>query len=106
MKNFCNKYLCLPKQSRLIRYISCPAFPQFGGFNIVLTKQIPDDARSNAWVSFDGKRRQQLSRGDSIRLFMSEHPIPTVNKSDQTGDWFHSLVRCLNWNERLDQKAL
>ncbi|KAH9691340.1 NAD kinase 2 [Citrus sinensis] len=67
---------------------------------------IPDDARSNAWVSFDGKRRQQLSRGDSVRIFMSEHPIPTVNKSDQTGDWFHSLVRCLNWNERLDQKAL
>lgn len=71
-----------------------------------LELKIPDDARSNAWVSFDGKRRQQLSRGDSVRIFMSEHPIPTVNKSDQTGDWFHSLVRCLNWNERLDQKAL
>ncbi|EEE51790.1 hypothetical protein OsJ_33247 [Oryza sativa Japonica Group] len=26
--------------------------------------QIPDDARSNVWVSFDGKRRQQLSRVD------------------------------------------
>ncbi|KAK1299838.1 hypothetical protein QJS10_CPB13g00952 [Acorus calamus] len=67
---------------------------------------IPDDARSNAWVSFDGKRRQQLSKGDSIRISMSQHPLPTVNKSDQTGDWFHSLIRCLNWNERLDQKAL
>ncbi|KAL2584373.1 hypothetical protein GLYMA_14G154600v4 [Glycine max] len=49
-----------------------------------LELKIPDDARSNAWVSFDGKRRQQLSRGD----------------------WFSSLIRCLNWNERLDQKAL
>ncbi|KAI8020249.1 Protein IMPAIRED IN BABA-INDUCED STERILITY 1 [Camellia lanceoleosa] len=68
--------------------------------------QIPEDARSNAWVSFDGKRRQQLSRGDSVRISMSQHPLPTVNKSDQTGDWFHSLIRCLNWNERLDQKAL
>lgn len=106
MENFSNIYLCLLKQSGLIRYISCLTFSQFWGFNIVLTKQIPDDARSNAWVSFDGKRRQQLSRGDSVRIFMSEHPIPTVNKSDQTGDWFHSLVRCLNWNERLDQKAL
>ncbi|XP_031743379.1 NAD kinase 2, chloroplastic isoform X2 [Cucumis sativus] len=67
---------------------------------------IPEDARSNAWVSFDGKRRQQLSRGDSVRISMSRHPLPTVNKSDQTGDWFHSLIRCLNWNERLDQKAL
>ncbi|KAI7984975.1 hypothetical protein LOK49_LG14G00490 [Camellia lanceoleosa] len=43
---------------------------------------IPEDARSNAWVSFDGKRRQQLSRGDSVRISMSQHPLPTVNKSD------------------------
>ncbi|CAN6476055.1 unnamed protein product [Victoria cruziana] len=71
-----------------------------------LELKIPEDARSNAWVSFDGKRRQQLSRGDSVRIFMSEHPLPTVNKCDQTGDWFRSLIRCLNWNERLDQKAL
>ncbi|QHO47363.1 NAD kinase 2 [Arachis hypogaea] len=71
-----------------------------------LELKIPEDARSNAWVSFDGKRRQQLSRGDSVRIAMSEHPLPTVNKFDQTGDWFSSLVRCLNWNERLDQKAL
>lgn len=71
-----------------------------------LELKIPEDARSNAWVSFDGKRRQQLSRGDSVRIHMSEHPLPTVNKFDQTGDWFRSLIRCLNWNERLDQKAL
>ncbi|GLU00963.1 hypothetical protein SLE2022_182950 [Rubroshorea leprosula] len=71
-----------------------------------LELKIPDNARSNAWVSFDGKRRQRLSRGDSVRISMSQHPFPTVNKSDQTGDWFHSLIRCLNWNERLDQKAL
>lgn len=71
-----------------------------------LELKIPGDTRSNAWVSFDGKRRQQLSRGDSVKIYMSQHPLPTVNKSDQTGDWFHSLIRCLNWNERLDQKAL
>ncbi|KAG6499677.1 hypothetical protein ZIOFF_039468 [Zingiber officinale] len=71
-----------------------------------LEMKIPDDARNNAWVSFDGKRRQQLSRGDSVRIAMSQHPLPTVNKSDQTGDWFRSLIRCLNWNERKDQKAL
>lgn len=72
----------------------------------LLELKVPDDARSNAWVSFDGKRRQQLSRGDSIRICMSQHPLPTINKSDQTDDWFQSLVRCLNWNERLEQKGL
>ncbi|KAA8546446.1 hypothetical protein F0562_002815 [Nyssa sinensis] len=71
-----------------------------------LELKIPEDARSNAWVSFDGKRRQQLLRGDSVQIYMSQHPLATVNKFDQTGDWFHSLIRCLNWNERLDQKAL
>ncbi|KAL8167586.1 LOW QUALITY PROTEIN: hypothetical protein V2J09_009085 [Rumex salicifolius] len=65
-----------------------------------LELKIPEDARSSAWVSFDGKRRQQLSRGDSLRIYMSQYPLPTVNKSDQTCDWFHSLIRCLNWNER------
>ncbi|KAI5070244.1 hypothetical protein GOP47_0014587 [Adiantum capillus-veneris] len=72
----------------------------------LLELKVPEDARSNAWVSFDGKKRQQLSRGDSLRICMSEHPLPTVNKSDQTDDWFRSLVRCLNWNERLEQKTL
>ncbi|KAJ4965927.1 hypothetical protein NE237_017776 [Protea cynaroides] len=71
-----------------------------------LELKIPEDTRSNAWVSFDGKRRQQLLKGDSVRISMSKHPLPTVNKFDQTGDWFRSLIRCLNWNERLDQKAL
>lgn len=75
-------------------------------FSFLRLRQIPEDARSNCWVSFDGKRRQQLSRGDSVRISMSQHPLPTVNKCDQTGDWFRSLIRCLNWNERLDQKAL
>ncbi|XP_022748967.1 probable NAD kinase 2, chloroplastic [Durio zibethinus] len=71
-----------------------------------LKLKIPDDAWSNAWVSFDGKRRQQLSRGHSVRISMSQHPLPTVNKSDQTCDWLHCLIRCLNSNERMDQKAL
>lgn len=72
----------------------------------LLELKVPENARSNVWVSFDGKKRQQLSRGDSVRICMSEHPLPTVNKSDQTDDWFRSLVRCLNWNERLEQKRL
>ncbi|KAK6775541.1 hypothetical protein RDI58_026542 [Solanum bulbocastanum] len=71
-----------------------------------LELKIPEDARNNAWVSFDGKRRQELLRGDSVRICVSPHPLPTVNKYDQTGDWFSSLTRCLNWNQRLEQKAL
>eukprot|EP00899_Mesostigma_viride_P008950 jgi/Mesvir1/18056/Mv09370-RA.1 len=67
--------------------------------------KVPQDARSTAWVCFDGKKRQQLMRGYSVQVRMSEFPMPTINKNDQTGDWFGSLVRCLNWNERMEQKA-
>ena len=28
-----------------------------------------------------------------------------VNKYNQTDDWFGSLSRCLNWNERVVQKS-
>ncbi|EEC67829.1 hypothetical protein OsI_35420 [Oryza sativa Indica Group] len=43
--------------------------------NHLITK-IPDDARSNVWVSFDGKRRQQLSRVDCSNIHES---APTPN---------------------------
>jgi hypothetical protein len=37
---------------------------------------------------------------------MSDYPMPSINKTDETDDWFKSLVRCLRWNERLDQVPL
>ena len=69
-----------------------------------LELRIPSDARDSAWVSFDGKARSELRRGDCVRIAMSEHPLPTINKSDQTHDWFGSLARCLSWNDRIEQR--
>ncbi len=101
-----------------------------------LELRIPKDARDTAWVSFDGKNRHELRRGDAVRVRMSPHPLPTINKYDQTNDWFGSLGRrvrlcllrlnkmgkqvasvlcgsrdtplrrCLNWNERIEQGVL
>ena len=68
-----------------------------------LQLRVPTTARSSAWVSFDGKQRKQITKGDSVRIKMSPFPIPTVNKVGQTDDWFDGLVRCLKWNERLTQ---
>jgi NAD+ kinase len=67
---------------------------------------VPKDARCSAWVCFDGKYRQELQRGDSVRVKMSPNPVPTINKTDLTGDWFDSLQRCLHWSERLEQKPI
>ena len=35
-----------------------------------LELRIPQDARSPAWVCFDGKQRQELHRGDSVRVWL------------------------------------
>eukprot|EP00192_Tetraselmis_astigmatica_P024498 CAMPEP_0117682300 /NCGR_PEP_ID=MMETSP0804-20121206/19569_1 /TAXON_ID=1074897 /ORGANISM="Tetraselmis astigmatica, Strain CCMP880" /LENGTH=151 /DNA_ID=CAMNT_0005492369 /DNA_START=329 /DNA_END=784 /DNA_ORIENTATION=- len=71
-----------------------------------LELKIPKDARCTAWVCFDGKFRQELRRGDSILIKMSQHPVPTINEEDMTTDWFNSLERCLSWNERQEQGEL
>eukprot|EP01026_Neomeris_dumetosa_P029082 TRINITY_DN23575_c0_g2_i9.p1 TRINITY_DN23575_c0_g2~~TRINITY_DN23575_c0_g2_i9.p1 ORF type:complete len:438 (+),score=38.63 TRINITY_DN23575_c0_g2_i9:168-1481(+) len=67
--------------------------------------KIPNDARSTAWMSFDGKNRQELHRGDCLRVRMSQRPVPTINKTDLTNDWINSLERCFQWNNRIVQKA-
>lgn len=66
---------------------------------------IAEDARSHAWASFDGKFRQQLKRGDGLVVQMSLFPVPTVNKTDDTGDWFQSLDRAFHFNSRAIQKG-
>lgn len=68
--------------------------------------QIAEDSRSHAWASFDGKSRQQLKRGDGLIVSMSLFPVPTVNKTDHTGDWFQSLDRAFNFNSRARQQPL
>lgn len=68
--------------------------------------QIAEDARSHAWASFDGKSRQQLHSGDGLLVEMNLYPVPTVNKTDHTGDWFQSLDRAFNFNSRARQKPL
>lgn len=52
------------------------------------------------------RQRQELLKGDHVRVRMSPNPVPTINKADQTTDWFESLDRCFGWNERVEQKPL
>ena len=69
-----------------------------------LELRVAGDMRSTAFVCFDGKGRQELARGDAVRVRMSTHPVPTISKADSTNDWFDTLNRCFGWNERLEQK--
>lgn len=63
-------------------------------------------SRTSAWVSFDGRNRQELNVGDSVRVTTSIYPVPSICASDQMSDWFDSLAGCLNWNVRKTQKAI
>ena len=55
-------------------------------------------------MCFDGKQRQEIHRGDSVFIKMSENPVPTINRTDLTTDWFESLERCFRWSNRAEQK--
>ncbi|GJJ70019.1 NAD+ kinase [Entomortierella parvispora] len=66
---------------------------------------VPFDSRSTAWASFDGRGRVELKQGDHIKVTASTYPFPTICSSTQSSDWFHSLSRCLRWNERERQKG-
>ena len=45
---------------------------------MVLRVGVPYDARTNPWVSFDGKERVMLGRGDYVTISASRYPFATV----------------------------
>lgn len=59
---------------------------------------------SSAYVSFDGKNRVQLERGDSIIVRVSSYPLPAICVVNENQDWFESMITNLNWNQRRAQK--
>ncbi|XP_026571694.1 NAD kinase isoform X1 [Pseudonaja textilis] len=61
------------------------------------------DARNTAWVSFDGRKRQEICHGDSISITTSCYPLPSICFQDPVSDWFESLAECLHWNVRKKQ---
>ncbi|XP_035237413.1 LOW QUALITY PROTEIN: NAD kinase [Anguilla anguilla] len=63
-------------------------------------------ARNTAWVSFDGRKRQEVCHGDSITITTSCFPVPSICFRDPVNDWFESLAQCLHWNVRKKQHYL
>lgn len=73
---------------------------------VELKIMVSPESRNLAWVSFDGRKRQEIRHGDSLRVTMSIYPIPSICAQDQITDWFESLAECLHWNVRKKQKQL
>lgn len=71
----------------------------------ILTIKVPRESRSTAWISFDGKCRQELQRGDSVIVTTSIWPVPLISKTEETSEWFKNLTDIFNWNRRERQKS-
>ncbi|XP_068096742.1 NAD kinase isoform X3 [Hyperolius riggenbachi] len=70
---------------------------------VELKIMLSPDARNTAWVSFDGRKRQEVCHGDSITITTSCYPVPSICFRDPVSDWFDSLAECLHWNVRKKQ---
>lgn len=69
---------------------------------LLLRLVVPQNSRSTAYASFDGKGRVELRRGDEVRVEAGRYPFPTVvGESGEAGvEWFESVRRALRWNTR------
>ncbi|KAG8014287.1 NAD kinase [Nibea albiflora] len=74
------------------------------GVELMIT--LSPDARNTAWVSFDGRKRQEIQYGDCIKITTSCYPVPSICCHDLVYDWFESLAQCLHWNVRKRQERL
>ncbi|KAJ0011993.1 hypothetical protein NQD34_012968 [Periophthalmus magnuspinnatus] len=74
------------------------------GVELMIT--LSPDARNTAWVSFDGRKRQEIQHGDCIKITTSCYPVPSICCYDLVYDWFESLAQCLHWNVRKRQARL
>ncbi|XP_076951666.1 NAD(H) kinase 1-like [Bidens hawaiensis] len=72
---------------------------------VTLRIQVALSSRGPAWVSFDGKGRNQLGPGDALVCSMSIWPVPTACRGDSTNDFLRSIHEGLHWNLRKTQSS-
>ena len=66
--------------------------------DVELTIRIPHESRAGAVVSVDGRCDIPIEKGDHVKIFASEHPVPCFSQKSGLEDWFSSLSHCLSWN--------
>jgi NAD+ kinase len=68
--------------------------------------KVPEDSRADAAVSFDGKYRRLLRRGERVVIRVGMYPVPTINKRDHSVDWLEGLRKSFGFNYRVGQRSL
>ncbi|KTW32573.1 uncharacterized protein T551_00058 [Pneumocystis jirovecii RU7] len=96
--------LCHPDIPAILISPICPHTLSFRPLlvhdSMILHVAVPYNARSTAWVSFDGRNRVEIKQGDYVTISASRFPFPIVHRSKQSSDWFTGLATRLGWNER------
>lgn len=68
----------------------------------VLRVCVPKTSRATAYISFDGRNRVELRKGDYVEIQASRFPFPTVAKEES--EWVDTVCRTFQWNQRERQK--
>jgi len=68
----------------------------------ILRVCVPRSSRATAYVSFDGRNRVELRKGDYVEVRASRFPFPTVIKEE--GEWIDTVCKTFQWNQRERQK--
>uniref|UniRef100_H3B6I8 NAD(+) kinase n=1 Tax=Latimeria chalumnae TaxID=7897 RepID=H3B6I8_LATCH len=92
-------YLAFPLIIKVDLYLHYVCFLQGVDIKIMLSP----NARNTVWISFDGRKRQEIKHGDRINITTSCYPVPSICCHDLVHDWFESLGECLQWNSRKSQ---
>ena len=69
---------------------------------------LPEEARTDAWATFDGQTRVKLQRGEQLVINQSAFCVPFVSWASENKDltWVKKLDKALKWNKQIVQKPL
>lgn len=70
-----------------------------------ITVRCSPNARSTAFLHFDGRNTHEMERGGYVIVRTSTIPVPTICLDDPLEEWFRSITKRLNWNTRKLQKS-
>ena len=68
-----------------------------------ITILLPEEARTGAWVTFDGQMRFKMERTENLVITESAYCVPFVKWQDANldKDWVDKLRSSLKWNKRI-----
>jgi len=68
--------------------------------NVTIRVVLPEDARTGAWVTFDGQMRFKIEKEEQLVIQESQYCVPFVKWQTINSDeaWVTKLKKTLKWN--------